>query len=111
MVDGERVPGSGLGRISREQRRQNERRALRMDRYARLQVLKQQGWKFEAIARELGTGRRTIKRWNRVDGFPERKPRRRPPNPLAPYADYVVRRWNESYHTGLQLWREVCAQG
>jgi hypothetical protein len=24
-----------------------------------------------------------------VDGFPERKPRRRPPNPLASHADYL----------------------
>ena len=70
LADRERTPGSGLGRLSREQRRQNEQRALRMDRYARLQVLKQQGWKIDAIARELGIGRRTIERWNRVDGFP-----------------------------------------
>jgi transposase len=111
LADRERTPGSGLGRLSREQRRQTEQRALRMDRYARWQVLKQQGWKIDAIARELGIGRRTIERWNRVDGFPERKPRQRPPNSLAPYADYLVRRWNEGCHTGLQLWREVCAQG
>jgi len=70
LADRERTPGSGLGRLSREQRRQNEQRALRMDCYARWQVLKQQGWKIDAIARELGIGRRTIERWNRVDGFP-----------------------------------------
>jgi transposase len=43
-ADRERTPGSSLGRISRQQRKQNDRRALRMERYARLQVLKQQGW-------------------------------------------------------------------
>lgn len=106
-----RAPDSSLGRMSRQQRKQNERRALRMERYARLQVLKQQGWTIGTMARELGIGRRTIERWNRVEGFPERKPRRRPPNPLAPYAEYLVQRWNEGCHTGLQLWREVCAQG
>ena len=37
------------------------------------------------MARELGISRRTIERWNTIDGFPERKPRRRPLNPLAPY--------------------------
>jgi hypothetical protein len=106
------VPGDlELGRLGREQRRQNQRRLLRMERYARLQVLKQQGWTSGAIAHELGISRRTVERWNRVDGFPERKPRRRPPNPLAPYADYLVQRWNDGCHTGLQLWREVCAQG
>jgi hypothetical protein len=73
--------------------------------------LKQQGWTIGAIAHELGISRRTVERWNRVDGFPERKPRRRPPNPLAPYADYLVQRWNEGCRTGLQFWREVCAHG
>jgi hypothetical protein len=89
-----------LGRLGREQQRQNQRRRLRMERYARLQALKQQGWTIGAIAHELGMSRRTVERWNRVGGFPERKPRRRPPNPLAPYADYLVQRWNEGCHTG-----------
>ena len=107
----EHAPGSGLGRLSRQQHHQNERRALRRERYARLQVLKQQGWTIGAMARELGIGRRTIECWNRVDGFPERTPCRHPPNPLAPYAEYLVQRWNEGCHPGLHLWREVCAQG
>src|SRR5438067_13061258 len=88
MADRKHASGSGLGRISREQRRQNEQRALRMDRYARLQVLKQQGWKIDAIARELGLGRRTIERWNRVAGFPERKPVTEHPKAALPQIRY-----------------------
>jgi transposase len=84
---------------------------LRIDRYERLQALKQQGWTIGAMARELGISRRTIERWSKIDGFPERKPRRRPLNPLAPYAEYLSQRWDQGCRKGLQLWRDVCEQG
>jgi len=110
-ADGLQV-GEAIGRGSaREQRRLRQRRALRIDRYERLQVLKGQGWTIGAMARELGVSRRTIERWNRIEGFPERKPRRKDENPLAPYADYIGQRWDEGCRKGLQLWRDVCAQG
>jgi len=96
---------------SREQRQLRQRRALRLDRYERLQVLKGQGWTIDAMARELGISRRTIERWCRIEGFPERKPRRKTESPLAPYADYLRQRWDQGCHKGLQLWRDVCAQG
>jgi hypothetical protein len=73
------------------------------------------------MARELGISQRTIERWNRIEGFPERKPRRKSESPLAPYADYLSQRWDQAdqadrvtaqgCHKGLQLWRDVCAQG
>jgi len=103
--------GTSGSRSTREQRQLRQRRALRIDRYERLQVLKGQGWTIGAMARELGISRRTIERWNRIDGFPERKPRRDSGSPLAPYADYLSQRWDQGCHKGLQLWRDVCAQG
>jgi transposase len=99
-------------RLARHKHGQQRRRALlRIDRYERLHALKQQGWTIGAMARELGMSRRTIERWNKIDGFPERKPRRRPLNPLAPYADYLSQRWDQGCRKGLQLWRDVCEQG
>jgi len=97
--------------LSREQRQLRQRRGLRLDRYERLQALKGQGWTIEAMARELGISQRTIERWNQIEGYPERKPRRRNESPLAPYADYLSQRWDQGCHKGLQLWRDVCAQG
>jgi transposase len=102
---------SGRGSSTRELWQLRQRRALRIDRYERLQVLKGQGWTIGAMARELGISRRTIERWNRIDGFPERKPRRRPESPLAPYADYISQCWEQGCRKGLALWRAVCAQG
>ena len=96
---------------TRESWQLRRRRALRLDRYERLQLLKSQGWTIEAMAHELGISRRTIERWNRLEGFPERKPRRRPASPLTPFADVLIQRWEQGCRKGLQLWRDVCAQG
>ncbi|MDQ6672013.1 MAG: ISL3 family transposase [Chloroflexota bacterium] len=96
---------------TRQERHLRQRRALRIDRYERLQVLKSQGWTIGAMARELGISRRTIERWNRSHGFPERKPRRDSGSPLSPYADYLSQCWDQGCHKGLQLWRAACEHG
>jgi hypothetical protein len=87
-------PDAVLRGSSRESWQLRRRRALRLDRYERLQVLKGLGWTIEAMTRELGISRRTIERWNRFEDFPERKPRRRPASPLVPYRDYLSQRWD-----------------
>ncbi len=87
------------------------RRAQRLMRYEQVVALRTQGWTQAAIAREVGVSQRTILRWLAVGAFPERKPRRRPPNPFAPDAEYLTRRWGEGCQGATQLWREVCAQG
>jgi len=74
-------------------------------------ALRERGLTMAAIARELGVGERTILRWLAAGSFPERKPRRRPPSPFAPFAAYVTSRWADGCHNGMQLWREVCEQG
>ena len=73
--------------------------------------MRAQGWTQAAIAREVGVSHRTIVRWLAVATFPERKPRRRPPSPFTPYADYLTQRWADGCHNALQLWREAGAQG
>jgi transposase len=87
------------------------RRAVRLARYERVVRLRAHGWTQPAIAREVGIGERTVQRWLTAGRFPERKPRRRPPNPFAPYADYLTQRWTEGCHNATRLWREVCEQG
>jgi transposase len=102
---------TGASRQTWSQRRQQARRSQRVARYERMLALRERGLPIAAIARELGVARRTIHRWLAVASFSERTPRRRPPSPLAPFAEYLTSRWAEGCHNGMQLWREVCEQG
>jgi transposase len=86
------------------------RQAERLKRYEQVISLRSLGLKPAAIARRLGTSARTIRRWLAV-GMPEAKRRRRKRSAFDPYAPYVLKRWQEGYHNGLQLWRELQAQG
>ena len=100
-----------MARLTQLQRRQQARRSQRVARYEQMIALRERGLTIAAIARELGVGERTILRWLAAGSFPERKPRRRPPSPFAPFAAYVTSRWADGCHNGMQLWREVCEQG
>ena len=96
---------------TRLQRRQQARRSQQVARYERMLALRERGVTIAAIAQELGVARRTIHRWLSAGSLSERTPRRRPPSPLAPFAEYLTCRWAEGCHHGMQLWREVCEQG
>jgi transposase len=62
------------------------------------------------IARELGLGHKTVKRWLRAGHAPTwRKPPR--PKMIDRYRAYLERRWQEGCHNAAQLWREVRDQG
>jgi transposase len=100
-----------LSRPTRLQRRQQARRSQQVARYERMLALRERGLTMAAIAQELGVARRTIHRWLAAGSVSERRPRRRPPSPLAPFAEYLTCRWAEGCHNGMQLWREVCAHG
>jgi len=101
----------GVSRQTWSQRRQQARRSQRVARYERMLALRERGLAIAAIAQELGVARRTIHRWLAAGSCSERTPRRRPPSPLTPFAEYLTCRWAEGCHNGMQLWREVCEQG
>ncbi len=56
--------------------------------------------------------RSTVTSWLNAGGFPERKrPKRKKPSPVAPYADYLERRWKERCINMSRLWREIKEMG
>jgi hypothetical protein len=63
------------------------------------------------IARRLGIGRGTVSRFARAEVFPELSQPRSQPSIIDPSVPYLRRRWQEGCHSGLQLWRELVAQG
>jgi transposase len=90
---------------------QEGRRAQKLDRYAQVVELHQQGVKAADIASRVGIGERTVHRWLAHGSFPEAKQRRRRPSLIDPYERYVLKRWQEGHHNGSQLYRELKAQG
>jgi transposase len=89
------------------------RHAQRMASYEAICALHTKGAEIAEIARTVGVSRRTVYRYLRLGGPPERKRpssgRRR--RVLEPYEPYLLQRWNEGCHTGMQLWREIRALG
>jgi len=80
----------------------------RRRRYEQVCHLAQQGWTFQAIARQVGLHRKTVAQYVRADRYPVRA---RPPSVLDPYKPYVLARWNRGCRTGMRLYEEIQRQG
>ncbi len=93
-----------------EQRRQISR-AHRLVRYEQIIALHREGLSQRAIARHLHVSRKVVHRSVRAGTFPERAPTGKRQSKLDPYLPYLRKRWEEGCHNGLQLARELKAQG
>src|SRR5258708_5446937 len=87
------------------------RRAQKLDRYDQVVELQKQGVRAADIASRVGIGQRTVHRWLAHGSFPEAKQRRRRPSLIDPYERYVIQRLQQGCQNGLQLYRELAAQG
>ncbi|HEY6410710.1 MAG TPA: transposase [Ktedonobacteraceae bacterium] len=86
------------------------RQAQRRDRYEQVIALQQQGMETKEIAGHVGVSERTVRRWLVVKGVPETR-RRKKRSRFDTYAPYVLKRWQEGCHDGVQIWQELRAQG
>lgn len=85
-----------------------EKRRERLERYEKVVELRERGVYVEDIAHEVGLSQSTVIAWLNVGGFPEQKRRKRKkPSPLAPYADYLERRWRQRCINMARLFREI----
>lgn len=87
------------------------RRTRRQMRYDAILALHQDGWSIRAIARHLHVSRDTITRYIAAGAFPERARPRPRPSLLDAYIPYMCERWRAGCDNGMQLWREIAAQG
>jgi transposase len=84
--------------------------AHRQARYEEAVRLKTAGPSLKRIAALIGAERKTVRRWLRAGGVPFwRKPQRA--GGLAPYHDYLDRRWTEGCRNAAQLRRELVTLG
>jgi transposase len=94
-------------RMTKAELRRRATRERRLERYNTVIELHQGGMTIRAIARELGMGRGTVRRYLNAGSFPEMGERKRQPSILDPYLPYLESRWAEGYQNSLQLFREI----
>ncbi len=86
-------------------------RANRYSRYEAVRALHQQGWSLRDISRRLKMGRKTVRRFVRAESFPERSQPSYRGSLLDPYKPYLLKRWQEGWYNGAQLYEEIKAHG
>lgn len=97
--------------LTKAESRRQATRERRLERYNTVMELHQGGMSIRAIARELGMGRGTVRRYLNAGSFPEMGERKRKPSILDPYLPYLESRWAEGYQNALQLFRDIEKQG
>ena len=97
-------------RLSRPRLRIEQNRERRMARYEAVMELFRQRVSQREIGRQCGLSRKTVRRFIRAQGFPERKQRHRFSS-VDPHRDYLEMRWQQGCHNSAQLWRELRARG
>lgn len=90
---------------------QQARCAARYDRYQHVVALREQALTSVEIAAHVGISARTVRAWLAHGAFPEARQLRRRPSLIDPFEPYVVQRWRDVCHNGVQLYREITAQG
>jgi DNA-binding CsgD family transcriptional regulator len=80
--------------------------------YQRVQELHEQGMGIIKIGIELGLARNTVRKYLRqAPDPPLPTPRPLRESQLAPYEDYILKRWSQGERNAAQLFREVSALG
>jgi transposase len=95
-----------------EQQRTEQRRTRRLSTYQQVWHLHRQGYKAQAIARQLGIGKTSVFRYLRTPSFPERQGRSdRGRSVLSPYKAYILKRWNEGCYDTKELFEKIQQRG
>ncbi len=95
-----------------EQQRTQQRRTRRLSTYQQVWNLHRQGYKAQAIARQLGIGKTSVFHYLRTPSFPERQGRRdRGRSVLSPYKEYILRCWNDGCYDTKGLFEEIQKRG
>jgi transposase len=89
-----------------------QRRTRRWAHYHQVWMYHQEGWTLDAIAQQVGLGRRTVQRHLQSPTFPERQPRHgRDRSLLDPYKAILLVGWNRGCRNGSHLFRMIRSQG
>jgi transposase len=105
------VPPEAERPMRAAERRSRAAQDRRDARFAEVARLRGQGLSLKAIARTLGMGRKTVRRWLRAGQAPTWRHADRGTSILDPYQAYLEERWQAGCHNAAALWRDLKAQG
>jgi transposase len=96
---------------TKAERRSRDARQRREARFEEAVRLREQGMTIRGIARALGLGRKTVRRWLRAGHAPTWRHADRGRSILDPFSDYLETRWAAGCRNGTGLWREIREHG
>jgi transposase len=94
---------------TKAERRSLDAQQRREARFEEAVRLREQGMTIRGIARALGVGRKTVRRWLRAGHAPTWRHADR--SILDPFRDYLETRWAVGCRNGTGLWREIRERG
>ena len=97
-------------RLDREASREHTRSQAR-SLFRSIRALSKAGMNKSSIARTLGVHRHTVQKYSALEAAPERKPRVRKANVLAPYEDHILKRFADGCRNATQIHKEISEQG
>jgi transposase len=93
-------------RASKERMREQAHKLFRS-----IHALSKKGMKNAQISRTLGIHRHTVEKYLAFKAPPQRQHFTKKVSAIAPYEDYILKRWKEGCHNATQIYREISEQG
>src|SRR5215210_4592712 len=97
-------------RLDRESSKERTKEQMR-DLFGAIHALSRKGAKNSQIARTLGVHRHTVEKYLAFKAPPERRHFTKKVSALAPYEDYILKRWQQGCRNATHIWREISEQG
>jgi transposase len=93
------------------ERRKQQNRQNRLERYETVMDLHRRGHTQRSISETVGLSLKTVRRWLRLQHFPERKSVVARHSHVGEFRDYLRKRWEQGCHNSTQLFREIRTRG
>lgn len=97
--------------VTKAEQRSLDARQRREARFAEAVRLREPGMTMRGVARALGVGRKTVRRWLHAGHAPTWQHADRGRSILDPFSEYLEARWMAGSRNGTGLWREIRERG
>lgn len=97
--------------VTKAERRSLDARQRREARFEEAVHLRMRGMTIRSVARALGVGRKTVRRWLRAGHAPAWRHADRGRSMLDSFSQYLEAHWTAGYRNGTGLWRELRERG